>query len=175
MNANILEQSNPFLPEGYEAPVMGGGYMKLIDGDNVFRVLSSAIVGYEYWTTENKPIRSKTAFTETPNIKTNKDGSAQKVKHFWAFTVWNYQTKSVEILQLTQASIQGAITNLVKDEDWGDPKGYDIKISRSGSGIETEYAVNPKPHKEISEDIKTAYSEKKINLEALYSGENPFV
>jgi len=164
-----------FLPDGYEAPVMGGGYMKLTDGDNVFRVLSSAIVGYEYWTTENKPVRSKTPFDETPNIKSNKDGSPQKVKHFWAFVVWDYQTKNVEILQLTQSSIQGAITNLVKDADWGDPKAYDIKISRTGSGIETEYAVNPKPHKAVDAEIVKAYEEKEINLEALYTGGNPFI
>ena len=163
-----------FLPDGYEAPVMGGGYMKLVDGDNVFRVLSSAIVGYEYWTTENKPVRSKVPFTETPNIKTDKEGKAQKVKHFWAFIVWNYASKAVEILQLTQSGIQGSITNLVKDEDWGDPKNYDIKINRTGSGIETEYAVNPKPHKEIDSEILKAYADKPINLESLYDGGNPF-
>lgn len=163
-----------FLPEGYEAPVSTGGYMKLQDGDNVFRVLSSAIIGYEYWTNENKPIRSKVPFTETPNIKVDKDGKPQKPKHFWAFVVWNYNTKNVEILELTQATIQSAITNLVKDEDWGDPKKYDIKVSRTGSGIETEYAVNPKPHKELDSEIAEAFMDKTINLEVLYDGGNPF-
>lgn len=169
-----MNEKNPFLPEDYEAPVMGGGYMKLQDGDNVFRVLSSAIIGYEYWTNENKPVRSRTPFDETPNIKLGKDGKPQKPKHFWAFVVWNYQTKNVEILQLTQSSIQGAITNLVKDEDWGNPMKYDIKISRTGQGIETEYAISPKPHKDIDPEIEEAFESKKINLDALYSNDNPF-
>lgn len=163
-----------FLPEGYEAPVIGGGYMKLQDGDNVFRVLSSAIVGYEYWNTENKPIRSDKPFESTPDIKNDKDGKPTKVKHFWAFVVWNYATKNVEILQLTQSSIQGAITNLVQDEDWGNPQKYDIKVNRTGAGIDTEYSVNPKPHKEIDPEVLKAFSEKPINLKALYTGANPF-
>jgi len=169
-----MTTSNTFLPKGYEAPVSGGGYMKLQDGDNVFRVLSSAITGYEYWTIENKPVRSQVPFTETPNIKVDKEGKPQKAKHFWAFVVWNYATKNVEIMQLTQASIQGAINNLVSDEDWGDPKQYDIKINRTGTGMETEYAVSPKPQKEVDPAILKAFADKPIRLEALYKNENPF-
>lgn len=166
--------SDSFLPKGYEAPVSGSSYTKLQDGDNVFRVLSSAITGYEYWTTENKPVRSKEAFKELPNVKLDKEGKPQKAKHFWAFVIWNYGTKNIEILQLTQSSIQTAIANLVADEDWGDPKKYDIKVTRSGSGLETEYAVSPKPAKELAASIAKEYAEKKINLEALYKNENPF-
>ena len=147
--------------------------MRLQDGDNIFRVLSSAITGYEYWTNESKPIRSKVPFENTPNIKVV-DGKPQKVKHFWAFIVWNYATKNVEILELTQSTIMSAMTNLIADADWGSPKGYDIKVTRSGQGIETEYAVSPKPHKDTDPDILMAYADKKINLNALYEGANPF-
>lgn len=170
----MTKAEESFIPEGYVVPVTGGGHMKLLDGDNVFRVLSSSIMGYEFWTNDNKPVRSKDPFKETPNIKTDKEGKPQKVKHFWAFVVWNYATKNVEILELTQSSIQGAITNLVKDKDWGNPKGYDIKINRTGAGLETEYSVSPKPHKEISADIIKAYTDKAINLEAIYENKNPF-
>lgn len=160
-----------FLPESYKAP--SKGYLKLQEGDNLFRVLSSAVVGYEYFTEENKPIRSKVPFKSTPGIKI-KDGKPESPKHFWAFAVWNYATDAVEILQLTQSTIRDAIQNLVQDEDWGNPKGYDIKITRSGSGLSTEYAVSPKPHKEVSPEIKSAYEAKTINLEALFDGKNPF-
>ena len=164
---------NTFLPEGYQAPVSASGYMKLQDGDNQFRVLSSAITGYEYWTNDNKPVRSPYPFENTPNIKTV-DGKISRVKHFWAFVVWNYATKAVEILEITQSSIQNAISNLVADADWGDPMAYDIKISRSGAGLETEYAVSPKPAKKIDTEIVAAFGDKKITLEKLYKSENPF-
>jgi hypothetical protein len=166
--------SDSFLPKGYEVLVSGSDYMKFQDGDNVFRVLSSAITGFEYWTTDNKPVRSKEAFVETPGIKAGKDGKPQKAKHFWAFVVWNYGTKKIEILQVTQSSIQTAIANLVADPEWGDPKKYDIKVTRTGAELTTEYAVMPKPSKELTPAIAKEYAEKKINLEAIYSGENPF-
>ncbi len=158
-----------FLPEGYTTPVSSGGFMKLQDGDNQFRVLSSAITGYEYWTNDKKPVRSKVKFENTPDIKPD-----SKVKHFWAFVVWNYATKAVEILELTQSTIMQAIENLTHDEDFGSPKGYDIKVTRSGQGIETEYSTIAKPPKETPAEILAAYAEKKINLEALYDNGNPF-
>lgn len=164
--------NDTFLPEDYIAP--STGYMKLLDGDNIFRVLSSAVTGYEYWTTEKQPIRSKVSFTETPNIKIGKDGKPEPIKHFWAFIVWNYATKAVEILEITQKGIRGSIQNLVSDEDWGNPKNYDIKVKKTGAGMDTEYAISPKPQKEVAPEVLTALAEKPINLEALFTGGNPF-
>lgn len=164
-----------FLPKNYQPPVSGGGFMKLQDGVNLFRIMSPAIVGYEYWTKDNKPVRVKEMPKETPDdIKTGEDGEPSKIKHFWAFVVWNYQTKAIEILQITQASIQKAIREYADDKDWGNPKNYDIKITRSGQKLETEYIVSPKPAKELDEEIINKYKAKKINLEALYDGGNPF-
>ncbi len=69
-----------FLPENYEPPVSNSKYMKFADGDNKFRVLGSAIVGWLDW--DNKtPVRTKTQpeFSIDPK---------KPVKHFWAFPVW---------------------------------------------------------------------------------------
>lgn len=164
---------NNFLPPNYTVPQTQGNYMRFKQGDNKFRVMSSAIVGYEYWTTESQPVRSRLPFNETPNIKIDSNGKKQ-IKHFWAFVVWNYSENKISILEVTQNGIQNAIGNLVKNAEWGDPKGYDINISRSGNGLETEYLVNPSPHKEITEEIKVAFVAETINLEKLYSGGDPF-
>jgi len=169
-----MENKDEFLPQDYKVPVSGGGYMKLKMGDNLVRIMSNPIFGYEYWTNETKPVRSEVEFTETPNIKLDKDGNPTKVKHFWAFIVWNYETKNIEILQINQSTIQSAITNLVKDEDWGNPKNYDLKITRTGEGFDTEYAVNPKPAKAVTEEVAQKYADSKIKLEALFDGGNPF-
>ena len=50
-----------FLPDNYKIPTTSN-YMKFAEGKNTFRVLSSAITGWEYFTTENKPVRQKEAF-----------------------------------------------------------------------------------------------------------------
>ena len=164
---------NTFLPNKYELPKASGNYMRLEKGENKFRVMSSAIVGYEYWTNENKPVRSPEPFRETLNIKI--DGNGKKsIKHFWAFVVWNYKAKQIQILELTQSTIMGAIEALVKNEDWGDPKNYDITISRVGDGMETEYATMPSPHKTAPVEATQSYADMTIHIKKLYTGDDPF-
>lgn len=170
-----------FLPAEYKIP-SSNNYMRLKDGANKFRVLSSAITGHEYWNNENQPVRSKEVPKETTDIKMvkvkKKNGEEvlekSKVKHFWAFIVWNYDVNAVQILQITQATIQEPMLAIVNDTAWGDPKGYDITIKKQGEGLQTQYTVVPNPHKEIEADIIKTYENGKINLEALYTGEEPF-
>lgn len=160
-----------FLPQNYKIPASPSSYMKFDQGNNSFRILGSAIVGWEYFNTDNKPIRSKEPFEDTPSdIK--KDG---KVKAFWAFPVYNYQTKTVQILELTQKSIMTAIKALVDNPKWGDPKKYDISVTKSGEGLDTEYAVMGEPPiAEPTKEIKDAFAKKNINLDALFTGDDPF-
>lgn len=160
--------SNGFLPEGYEQPKGSSNYLKLEKGENKFRILSKPIVGWIDWK-DNKPMRFRM------NEKPAKPVDAKKpIKHFWAFIVWDYKTNQVKILELTQSSIQSAITSLIKDEDWGSPYSYDIKVIRTGDSMETVYQVNPVPHKALANEIVVEYNSKPCNLEALYTGEDPW-
>jgi hypothetical protein len=43
-----------------------------------------------------------------------------------------------------------------------------------GEALETEYSVMPSPAKETPADIIQKFKEKPINLEALFTGGNPF-
>lgn len=162
---------NDFLPKDYEIPASPSNYMRFQKGLNRIRILSSAITGYEYFTTENKPIRSKEPFEELPSdIK--KDG---KVKAFWAFPVYNYQTKQIQILELTQKSIMHSIKSLVDNSKWGDPKKYDIAVTKTGEGLDTEYDTQGEPPiADTDPKIVTQYNAMSINLEALYTGDDPF-
>lgn len=166
-----------FLPNGYDVPKTPSNYMKLEQGENKFRVLSEhPVLGFEYWTNEKKPVRSKEIWQEAPNdIKIQNDKSwQQSVKHFWAFVIWNYKTENIEILEITQKSIQGALSAIFQSEEWGHPSGYDVSITRSGEGMDTEYIVNPKPPKPLDPFIAEMFKDKKINLEALFESGDPF-
>jgi len=159
-----------FLPKNYEAPKSQSNYLKLEEGQNKFRIISSAIVGYEYWTEDNKPVR----MTKYPENKPTDMRADSKIKHFWAFGVIDREDGAIKILELTQVSIMKAIKVLVDSEDWGDPKGYDFNITRTGKGIETEYTCQPSPHKMLTPEEIIAVKAKPINLDALYDGEDPF-
>lgn len=148
----------------------GGGYMRFKLGQNKFRILSSPVSGFVFWNEENKPTRLKEYPTAVPTT-IRKDS---KIKYFLAFCVWNFETKAVEILEITQSSIISAIQELVTSEEWGEPTGYSITVGRKGEGLETEYSVVPSPAKETPTDIIKAFKDKNIRLEALFDGSNPF-
>lgn len=160
---------NDFLPKDYEAPISEGNYFKFKKGENRFRVLSSAVVGWEYWTKANKPVRSKDAWEDEPIDAKVNEKTGQFQKHFWAFVVYNYDAKKVQIMEITQKTIQEAIEAYVANTKWGHPTGYDLVINASGDGLEREYTVIAEPHSPAPEaDIS------QINLQALFSGSEPF-
>jgi hypothetical protein len=157
-----------FLPDAYEVPSSSGNYLKFDQGENRFRILSKPVIGWEDWK-DKKPLRFHM------DSKPEKPVDPKKpVKHFWAMVVWNYKLGRIQILEITQSSIQKAIKALAADEDWGDPLAYDIKVSRTGEGMETEYQINPAPHKPIAEEIVEQQSTVKVNLDSLFEGKDPF-
>lgn len=161
-----------FLPENYEAPRSSGGYMKMAEGENKFRILSQPVIGWEDWdTVEGKKVPIRFPMDQKPA----KPIEAKKpIKHFWAFIVWNYNEERIQVLEITQASIRKGIEMLCNDSDWGDPFFYDLKVIKKGEGIDTEYVVNPLPHKPLSEAIKNEFRNKPCCLHNLFDNSDPF-
>jgi len=166
-----------FLPKNedgteYEVPVEGN-YMRFEQGDNKFRILSDAVIGWEGWVEEGgKPVPKRFVMDEKPIDLREFDN--QRINHFWAFVVWNYQAKRVQILQITQKGIMKSVETLTKDEDWGSPLEYDIVINRDGEGLKTKYETNPKPKKELGLSEEDVFRSNSIELEKLFEGKNPF-
>ena len=105
----------------------------------------------------------------------NIDEKDKKAKHFWAMTVWNYNTNAIEILELVQAKMQKSIRDTSKEPEWGNPVNrYDFVITKSGRDMSTEYSMTAIPPSVTAPEITKAYKEKPINLNALFSGGNPF-
>lgn len=165
---------NDFLPAGYEVPKKSGSYMKFEDGINRIRILSSPIVGYEYWNEDSKGVRKPIRKRMNEQLIMSEIQEPDKIKHFWAMPVWNYQDKKVQILEITQKSIQTELKRLAKDEDWGSPFNYDVVIDKTGDKLETRYSVQPKPAKPLDKEITDIFKATKINLEALFTGGDPF-
>ena len=168
-----------FLPEDYKVPGSSNNYMKFEQGENLLRILSNPILGWEWWTSdtnnEGKEVRTPHRVKEEEGVPMEAvDEDGRGVKHFWAMVVWNYQAKKVQILEITQKGIQKAIRALEKSKGWGDPKNYDISITKTGEKLETEYSVMPVPPKALEKDIVRRFKETKVDLTALYKGDDPF-
>ena len=163
------EQIMSFLPDDYQAPKSANqSYFKPEDGENKIRILSAPILGWEDWN-DKTPVRYKFAFKPDKSIDPKKP-----VRHFWAFIIWNYKTEQIMIYHVVQASIRNKIEKLTKDSDWGAPYFYDIKIIKTGQQKDTDYDVNPLPHKELHPYIQEQFNAKRCNLEALFTNQDPF-
>ena len=148
--------------------------MKFEKGENKFRVLATAIVGWEWWeeTEDGKRTPKRVKIDEKLDI--SKIDDPNTIKRFWAMPVWNYQLDKVQILEITQKGIQGTLKGLARSKDWGSPVGYDISVIREGDGMETKYEVIPSPPKTLAKEIGEAFKATPIKLEALYEGADPF-
>jgi hypothetical protein len=169
-----------FLPKGYQAPEVQSNYMTLEEGLNSFRVLSPAIVGYEWWVEQGvegrRPVRVRT-FDEIPDEVREATDSRQRAKHFWAFTVYNYASQTIQILEIKQKTIMRAMEALVKNPKWGSPLNYDLVIEKVRTGSQerdVEYNVIPEPPSPLDEGIAELAKQVPVRLEALYEGRDPF-
>lgn len=155
-----------------EEPIQAnGGYLnKFKQGLNKFRILSEPVSGYQYWTADNKPVRS----ADYPKEISKDIKKGESPKYFWAFAIYNFDSKAIEILVLTQATLITPLQDLVSNPEWGDPTGYSLTVNRKGEGLETEYTITPSPAKPTPKSILDLYKEKNINLEALLTGQDPF-
>jgi hypothetical protein len=169
-----------FLPKDYETPEIPGHFMELEEGTNTFRVLASAIVGYKWWVDDKqegrKPVRVRTADDVPEEVKNTTDWQAQ-ARHFWAFPVYNYRTKSIQILEIKQQKIMRAIEAFVKNPKWGNPQRYDLIIEKVKTGSrdrDVEYHVIPEPPTPLDAGIVELAKNVPVNLEALFTGDDPF-
>ena len=172
-----------FTPDKF-AESQVGNYMKFEEGENRIRILEKPITGYVYWEDAEgnlvpknemagkggKPVRVKSW-----EGLTNAQRGA--MKGFAAMVVWNYKAEKVQILEVKQVGIMNALEALSLSKSWGDITTFDVVITKTRTGInptDVEYSVMPEPKEPVSKEIKEAYKEAHIDLEALYRGEDPF-
>ena len=156
--------------------------MKFEEGTNRFRVLpaksgkQTLIMGWEYWKTvdgKRKPVRvGKDVSVPISEIEMNpKTGELDLQKFFWAFAVWNYDAKAVQILEIKQKTIRQAMESLSKNPKWGSPTEYDLVVEQIIVAGKTSYSVTPDPKEKIEAEIVKTYDAMSLNLEVLFSSD----
>tara|TARA_R110002096_G_scaffold627_4_gene3785 strand:+ start:628 stop:1119 length:492 start_codon:yes stop_codon:yes gene_type:complete len=159
-----------FLTNNYERAEAGSQYLKFAPNDKAtIRIISKPLEGIEVWK-DKKPLRWKFA-GEMPKEAYSAD---DKPKPFAAFGVWHYEAKQYKIYQCSTRSVLQELANLNEVE--GDPLSYDITITRKGASLDTKYYVKSSKPTELTEEVLQASQEftANVDLEALFTGENPF-
>ena len=159
-------------------------YMKFELGDNKFRILGSfkegtAKQGIQYWETQGEkrmPIRiSKGESVPANKLGINKFGDPEIPQFFWAFPVYNYKEKKVQILQIIQKTILKVIKSYIDNLKWGNPQEYDLIVTKTKNGDKTEYAVTVDPKEKLDEGIARMYKDIYINMDQWFESQDPFV
>jgi hypothetical protein len=139
-----------------------------------FRFFGEGVTGFVAWTVNRKPLRWEVLPEVLPESVKPDDNGDRTAKFFLAGICWDYEAEMFRVIEITQKGIIGDINKYVADEDFGDPSGYDITITRTGSGLDTKYDVLAKPPKPISDTVKKVFSQLGWNLSNLFEGRHPW-
>ena len=137
----------------------------------------SIIAGYRAFLMNGKPMRAKSPDSfDADMLGVNDFGQDEKPRQFWAFPIWNYHTGDVQICELHQKAVMRQLKTWGEDPKWGDLRGYDLNVSKSGTGVKTVYSMNPieiapfpAEHQERAKTVLAV-----LKLDALYSNADPF-
>lgn len=162
-----------------------------IEGTSRFRFFGEGRTGWEGWVEldggKNKPVRWENLPKDgdlPPNIRLV-DGKPQ-IKRFIAGVVYEYKLNKegqtiedegqFKIIQITQVKIMERLFEYIADSEYGDPNGYDLKLSREGEGLKTVYSLIATPPKAVSKAVAALWEEEqpKIDLDAYMAGDDPF-
>jgi len=161
-------------------PASGGRYTKIQAGVNSFRCLSNPKPYWNVWEDvpgefkdDGEPKRKprRVPFTGFENKPA---GGKDDVKYSWVIVVWNYETKSIELFEIGWKTVQESLIELAKNPKWGSFGGYDFTITKSGTGLGTDYAVQAEPHTPRGAEINKAIQGLKISLENFVNNKDPF-
>jgi hypothetical protein len=138
------------VPTDYKPPVGNDIFMKMAKAGSPikFIIVGGIVTGFSYWTSDKQCIRSREKPTETPNIKVDETGKADRVSHFWVVPVFDCNTETVKLLEITQRGLQDQLMEIFQgnDYDLGDlTNPMAIKISATGEKLTTKYTLMPVP------------------------------
>lgn len=184
-------EQNRFLPENYRIPKKSDQFMKVTVGKHKVRIMAAPIRGFVFFAEEieketgdkvYKPVRRTEDFGDftTQEMieaggKMNDKGKIEGSKYFWLMLVWNYKEQRFQVLEITQTTVLEGLMRFIEDGDYGDPRGYDITIERTGTGKNnTKYSVIPSPPKQVDQEISDTFSQLTYNLGAVLENEYPF-
>lgn len=120
------------------------------EGDYDFRIFTSPYQFYSHWTKDatGKDRKVHCAVDGCPVCERGEKASAR-----WFVGVMNRKTNKCEILEVGSQVYQQLLV-LAKNPKWGDPKGYDITITRRPKGTNPLYTTVPNPKSDFTDTEK---------------------
>ena len=135
-------------------------YFRPEEGENKIRVLS----GYEplakHWIELNGKRTTRICFGKDKGCSYHKESDKLPRVQFLLW-ILDRKDQTIKIYEAGWTFIK-YLTDIKNDEDFSYQSlpDYDIKIRKTGKGLETEYTFTPSPRKPLTEEEMNAYMEK---------------
>jgi hypothetical protein len=131
-------------------------FMKLKQGDNVIRIVANPSKIESHWepTLDGSTRRVICLGPKCPICR--KGGKPQRRYQLKVIDRADGQVKILEV----GITVISQIQEYARDPEYGDPTGYDFKIAKTGSNLETKYTVKPsRTPKPLTEEEKKLVEE----------------
>lgn len=160
-----------FYPEGYTPPKpTSNSYFRVTPGTHKIRIITKPELYFTGWSEDSEGRHPHRSVTVDPSVKVDKWQPSQ------GLLVYSYDSAQIMFWEVTQRSIQDKLFQLATDPDFGDPRDYDIKVTRKGEALATEYDLTPLSKAQPSDEVVKAADEavKRLNFEGYLKGEQIF-
>ena len=108
----------------------------------------------------------------------NREGTGpEAVKFAIAVPCYSFDSKTVQVLSVTQKSIMKEFDGIAQMEEYEHLMEWDFILSKEGSGLLTEYTLRPVPRKSSQAVIDKAWQaalDAGFDITQLIAGNNPF-
>lgn len=144
----------------YEAPSSPSLFIKLENGENRIRLVSKP----ENYQVHNQKIEGKFRSVKCEGTDCKLCAEGNKPRDRYAWVVLDRSDGQVKVYECGWMVFE-QVLNLARDEDYGDPTQYDLKITKTGEGLDTNYTVIAVPKKTaLTAEEKEKLEEANINL-----------
>jgi hypothetical protein len=167
---------SPF-SQNYKEPQPQSQYFKMKEeGSYLVRILTPKDQVIAYWV----DFSQKEDGSYSKNIYPyQEDGqkpteASQEAKLNWALAIFNKDTNQVQIWEIPQKSIKNFLLSIVRGKIKNDYTKFDIQITKTGKGIDTEYSLLTGDTELLNKEELEIVKNTKFNLNLMEKGENPF-
>jgi len=143
-------------------------FMKLKEGLNTVRITTKVVFLHETHRFQDDEGKFKIKPHAEENCQLCLNGNEKKQRYAWI--VLDREDGKVKILDVGW-TIFKVVHDLSHDPDYGNPTEYDLKITKTGQGLDTEYSVIASPKRvPLTEDEEILVAGAGLDLEKIFGG-----
>ena len=140
-------------------------YMRLVEGENVVRIMGNPIQFYVHWVTAPDGSKKKIVSPiDSPDLVTRLEDSGFRRQAKWMIKVLDRSDDEFKVLEVG-SQIYNGVRALYNNPKWGKVTAYDLSVTRGPKGSQPLYNVTPNPKEKLDSSFKKKFQDFNDNLD----------